>query len=291
MFYRKMIKVTVLLGLLFPFLLTGQDLPSGFFDSKYEKLDSVRLMVTYRFQLAPDSTNLSRKFSDLFVLHIGDSISRFQALDRYLQRIERTEALKGRNIRTNEEYNAFILSLPPPRNRTGSFFEVLKNYPEGKITTRDRIFVDPYIYEEDTDVFNWQLTGVEDEYKGYKTIEATARYGGRQWIARFTPEIPVSEGPYKFHGLPGLIVQIRDSERNFAIVMESIEKPTKPEAIKLSLGIRSFETTLEEFIKARTHFSNNASNIIGDFTPDPHTRAVASRTASSRNNYIERSAD
>lgn len=39
--------------------------------------------------------------------------------------------------------------------------------------------------------------------------------GGRQWIAWFTSEIPLSEGPYKFGGLPGLILEVADSEGDY----------------------------------------------------------------------------
>ena len=48
-----------------------------------------------------------------------------------------------------------------------------------------------------------------------KTQKATTTYGGRKWIAWFTNEIPLHEGPYIFSGLPGLITQIYDDGNNF----------------------------------------------------------------------------
>ena len=39
----------------------------------------------------------------------------------------------------------------------------------------------------------------------------------------FTPDIPVSEGPWKLHGLPGLILQAEDSEHWFSFVCIEIE--------------------------------------------------------------------
>lgn len=45
--------------------------------------------------------------------------------------------------------------------------------------------------------------------------KATADFGGRSWIAWFTKDIMISEGPYKFRGLPGLIFEISDTKDNF----------------------------------------------------------------------------
>lgn len=52
--------------------------------------------------------------------------------------------------------------------------------------------------------------------------KATARYGGRNWIAWFTEEIPISEGPYKFNGLPGLIFEIYDDKENYKFTLQQI---------------------------------------------------------------------
>ena len=45
----------------------------------------------------------------------------------------------------------------------------------------------------------------------YKTQKATAEFGGRSWIAWFSQELPFQDGPYKFYGLPGLIVHVEDN--------------------------------------------------------------------------------
>lgn len=65
------------------------------------------------------------------------------------------------------------------------------------------------------DPIQWKLENETQNYLGFKTQKATTNFGGRQWIAWFTKEIPFGEGPYKFRGLPGLILQIKDSEENF----------------------------------------------------------------------------
>lgn len=44
----------------------------------------------------------------------------------------------------------------------------------------------------------------------YKCIKATTRFRGRDYTAWVTKELPINDGPWKFYGLPGLILQIED---------------------------------------------------------------------------------
>ncbi|MDV3925526.1 GLPGLI family protein [Elizabethkingia anophelis] len=46
--------------------------------------------------------------------------------------------------------------------------------------------------------------------EGLRAQKATTQFGGRNWIAWFTNDIQIQDGPYKFCGLPGLILNIED---------------------------------------------------------------------------------
>lgn len=65
------------------------------------------------------------------------------------------------------------------------------------------------------DQINWKLSNDTKKVGEYTLQKATAQFGGRSWTAWFNNDINLSEGPYKFRGLPGLIFQIEDSEQNF----------------------------------------------------------------------------
>ncbi len=74
----------------------------------------------------------------------------------------------------------------------------------------------PYYYVfESNDEIEWSIQKETKTLAGYKLQKATAKFGGRKWAAWFTTDIPISEGPYKFRGLPGLILFIEDKEQNF----------------------------------------------------------------------------
>lgn len=71
-----------------------------------------------------------------------------------------------------------------------------------------------YAYET-TDILNWKLSPETKKIDQFNVQKAMVDFGGRKWIAWFTKDIPFSEGPYKFQGLPGLILQLQDDKDNF----------------------------------------------------------------------------
>jgi GLPGLI family protein len=52
---------------------------------------------------------------------------------------------------------------------------------------------------------------ITDKYKGFNVQKAITDFAGRKWIAWFTADIPIPDGPYKFYGLPGLILKLEDT--------------------------------------------------------------------------------
>lgn len=68
---------------------------------------------------------------------------------------------------------------------------------------------------------------IEKEFLTINNIncqKATTNYKGRAWDAWFSKEYPINDGPYKFTGLPGLIVSLKDSEGDHAFSLIQIKK-------------------------------------------------------------------
>lgn len=72
-----------------------------------------------------------------------------------------------------------------------------------------------YYSFQTTDPMNWTISNETKTVQGYKLQKATTTFGGRNWTAWFSKDIPFNEGPFKFRGLPGLIFEIQDSNNNF----------------------------------------------------------------------------
>jgi len=66
-----------------------------------------------------------------------------------------------------------------------------------------------------TDQITWNISGETKQVQQYTLQKATAKFGGRNWVAWFSREIPFNEGPFKFSGLPGLVFEIYDTGKNF----------------------------------------------------------------------------
>ena len=105
-----------------------------------------------------------------------------------------------------------------------------------------------YEYEEPFDNFIWQITSETDTIHDYVCQKAICDFGGRTWEAWFTMEIPISDGPYKFCGLPGLIINIADTQDHYSYKFLSIEKPSEPMMIYEVVEDR-VKTTKKEFFK------------------------------------------
>jgi GLPGLI family protein len=60
----------------------------------------------------------------------------------------------------------------------------------------------------------WSIIPGTKTIIGYNCKIAEANFRGREYRAYFCPEIPISDGPFKFQGLPGLILEIY-SKDNF----------------------------------------------------------------------------
>jgi len=83
------------------------------------------------------------------------------------------------------------------------------------MTFKDRIGRDVYTYEEDRPL-NWKILSETTKIGDYKVQKAETDFGGRKWTAWFTTDLPYQDGPYKFGGLPGLIVKAEDDKGDYS---------------------------------------------------------------------------
>ena len=99
--------------------------------------------------------------------------------------------------------------------RTNMSYSVEKDKINQKTYFKDRIGRDSYSYEEDRPL-NWKISSETTKIGEYKVQKAETDFGGRKWTAWFTTDLPYQDGPYKFGGLPGLIVKVEDDRGDYS---------------------------------------------------------------------------
>lgn len=95
-------------------------------------------------------------------------------------------------------------------NKSKVFKRIIIKKPNSKMIEETGTLNDKnYLLEDNFPELHWNLNYTEVEKIGnYMCNKATASYRGTTLIAFYTKEIPVPAGPYKFGGLPGLIVML-----------------------------------------------------------------------------------
>lgn len=87
---------------------------------------------------------------------------------------------------------------------------VYKNLVTKHITSRKFIRNMAFVIEDSLSEIDWVLSENIKEIGGYKCQKAITNFKGREYEVWFTPDIPISTGPWKLWGLPGLILEGRD---------------------------------------------------------------------------------
>jgi GLPGLI family protein len=174
--------------------------------------------VIYKMTFQSDSANKNSVESEFVSLFIGNEQSLFCASNYLLMDSAiMSEAGKGNTMgpsmgffQANGTHNSTVVFKTP--NEMVTYDKVARFLP------------DVYKYTEPKDQFTWKILPDTLSIGGFVCQRAESTFGNRKWIAWFAPAIPVSEGPYKFHGLPGLIFNINDDQQYWNFNLASLRK-------------------------------------------------------------------
>jgi len=75
--------------------------------------------------------------------------------------------------------------------------------------------------------YKWKITNETKQIQNYNCYKATTTFRGNNFEVWFTPEIPINAGPWKWYGLPGLILEATDKDQSVVFKLEKIEKLTE----------------------------------------------------------------
>lgn len=106
-----------------------------------------------------------------------------------------------------------------------SNFNEKVQYENQQFTVFEKIMNVKSVYKEKFNI-KWTITNETKKYDNVIVKKAYANVYGRKWYAWFTDNA-LPFGPYKFVGLPGLIMEMSDSNDNFSIKLTTLKKRKK----------------------------------------------------------------
>ena len=214
----------------------------------------------YQVSMMPDSTDLKSVKSEIANLDIGTGKSIFYGESRV-----KRDSIIDRMRQTKDFDRSKIESVRSILNYT-----IEKNIANQTLIYTDRVGRDQYSYPE-TSAFNWKILPETVKIGDYKTQKAETNYGGRIWYAWFTTEIPIQDGPYKFSGLPGLIVKAQDKDGEYSFDLMQTKKIAEIQTLQtrgqiVSITKEKFKGLQQKFqTDPLTYMNQNRSSGGGNF--------------------------
>jgi GLPGLI family protein len=215
-----------------------------------ELTDKFKYKATYDLTWQIDSTNSESIQNETMVLFIGDKISRFSSEGQYIADSIK-EAYKDRE-RTQQSFNEMRSKMP----MSALNFYVFKRQNSAQVSFTEKIVKDNYRYTQDIDDLNWEILPETKEVAGFVAQKAKASFSGRDYTAWFTTEIPISEGPYKFRGLPGLILKISDNNDYYTFKLNGFKELN--DEISIEFEPEDYlEVSRERFLQIKQEYAEN----------------------------------
>lgn len=209
--------------------------------------DQFKYRASYSLTYQSNDIDTASISSETMHLYLGDQVSKYMSRGKDLKdsiKVDRSngfdqEAYRARAAKTKTEFN----------------YTIYKHIPAQKIAYHLTILADHLNYEEELSLFNWVIGPASKTINGFQAQKAVTNFAGREYTAWFTPEIPISDGPYKFNGLPGLILEVRDSQDHYVFQLESFEELSDP--VDYEPEEKFITTTKKKLLRTKRQFDED----------------------------------
>nr|WP_293460204.1 GLPGLI family protein [Prevotella sp.] len=232
--------------------------------AKNEVIDHRQFLCSYYYCYSKDTIKNDKKGEDLLFLAIGKNLSKCYSYYTYQSDSLRStvdgkakfralfkEAIKREGYMAN--------SFPHSRMTTC----IYKKYPhDNMMTVTDCLMSQYYVYDDSLGIQNWGIDG--DSIKnilGYNCQKATCKFRGRSWTAWFALDVPISDGPWKFYGLPGLIMEVYDEGRQQYFCIKGLQKVADTPIVFDVFNRKRIRIDRKSFLKLEYNYFRNSNSI------------------------------
>lgn len=182
----------------------------------YIMLNAQNQRFIYEYKLVTDSTNKGAVKTEIMNLDITKKGSEF-----YSYTVYHSDSLMKINLEKQLQATGSI-NITSDMKKGNVRYSVSKSYPDFKLTFHTKVFSDSYKVTDERTI-KWKILAPKNKIGEWNVQKAETNFAGRHWIAWFSSEIPIQDGPYKFCGLPGLIVKIEDTTGSHIFELKGIK--------------------------------------------------------------------
>lgn len=204
--------------------------------------------VHYMFKHINDTTQPENFLRDEVVTYIGQDGS-------YYTSYSSTRASEQMSALMNDP--GFDGNLTIARNTSAINENYLFKPLDEKFQEVRKLMSDRYVLDIDFPEQDWTVEDETQEIGGYTCQKATTHFKGRDYTAWFTTELPFSYGPWKLHGLPGLILEAYDSKKEVVFEYNGFDKEFDAKPFSIGIPENAHHVTLAEFEKQKAAFEAN----------------------------------
>ena len=239
--------------------------------------ETIKLNVVYEFNYIRDLENKDVPYKTNMVLSLGTNSSRYCTEKLFNENDKNAiEARKKEQERTdNAPSGSMLVVTGGPVLMVGKYGaiineEVHKHFDQKKLIIDTELGLRTYHVESGLPEISWSVSSETKKIGNYDCQKAVASYGGRTYEAWFTTQIPYRDGPWKLHGLPGLILEAKDTANEISFTFKEVSKNEDSRETTQSFlySPYSINTNIKDLNKAKKAFETDPEGMMSAQAPN-----------------------
>ena len=232
--------------------------------------------VTYEFKYLRDASS-DKFYKSQMILSLGKTTSRYIWKNDFLTNVSLSSNDETNNVNfAGEDAGSRVVVSGGPAiliNNGGVVIreEIVKDFKDRSLVINSKIGPNLFEVKSALPQIKWEIKSEKKKIDKYICQKAIGEFGGRRYIIWFAPELHFNDGPWKFSGLPGLILQARDERNEVIFSFIKLDKNTNPSETTASIfgnDLQIIPVKFKQYKKAKMAYEMNPENVFAARFPN-----------------------
>lgn len=213
-------------------------------------IDTSLYKVSYLFRHMTDTSYPTFFREENMVLYIGKKINQYSSADQ--------QAKDSMMKKQFEEGNGFVINTSGKKTTSTKLFI---NTSEKTMIQNEKLLKN-YFFSESYPQIKWNITSQVKKIGNWHCTKAEGYFKGRNYEAWFTTEIPTTGSPWKLTGLPGVVLEASDTQKQVQFLFTGIENNYSARFVINAIPEKGIKTSKNDFVKMREAARNDPMGFI-----------------------------